>query len=60
MKQISVDELYERINFTREQVLSDMEEFSDHEEYTEEERMYDEGYTNALEYVMNIIERVEV
>lgn len=60
MKQISVDELYKRISKARDDVETEMWVFEPHEEYTEKERMYDEGYINALEYVMHIIERVEV
>lgn len=60
MKQISVDELYERIEFMRDEMSAEMDYFEEHEEYTEEEKMYDDGYINALEYVMHIIERVEV
>ena len=60
MKQISVDELYERIKQCRDEVQSDMDEFEEHEGYTDEERAYDDGYINAMEYVMSIIERVEV
>ena len=60
MNQISVDELYERIEFMRDEMSAEMDYFEGHEEYTEEERMYDDGYINALEYVMHIIERVEV
>lgn len=60
MKQISVDELHERIEFMRDEMRDEMDYFEEHEEYTEEERMYDDGYINALEYVMHIIERVEV
>lgn len=60
MKQISADDLYERIEFMRDEMSAEMDYFEEHEEYTEEERMYDDGYINALEYVMHIIERVEV
>lgn len=60
MNQISVDELYERIEFMRDEMSAEMDYFEEHEDYTEEKRMYDDGYINALEYVMHIIERVEV
>lgn len=60
MKQISVDELYERIEKARDEMSAEMNYFEEHEDYTEEKRMYDDGYVNALEYVMHIIERVEV
>ena len=45
---IKLAELMETFDTQRETVERDMEEFSEHEDYTLDEQRYDEGYANAL------------
>lgn len=52
---ISIENLEKMISEQIKSTEEDMYIFMEHESYTDEEKMYDEGYINALVWVLGMI-----